>query len=118
MTLKKIIFLNNIQCDIDGEKRVEIWNMFLNLLEDVTINVSMPKNISGKDYGSTEKQPIFATRDRPIVRIRYGSIDVSETQQMAERWVAINFKRQFLWEIVNYDLIPYGSCFGKLVLDV
>ena len=92
--------------------------IFLNLLEGVTINVSMPKNFHAKDYKWTEKQPIFATSDRPIVRIRNRSIDVGETQQMAERWVVINFKHQYLGENVNYDLIPCGLCFVKLVLDV
>ena len=52
---KEIIFLNDIQYDIDGEKRVMPWNMFLNLLESVTINVSMPKNLYAKDYEWTEK---------------------------------------------------------------
>ena len=46
------------------------WNMFLNLLEGVTVNVIMPKNFYVKDYKWIEKQPIFATSDRPIVRIR------------------------------------------------
>ena len=53
--------------------------MFLILLEGVTIKVSKPKIFYAKDYEWTEKQPIFATRDRPIVRKRNGFIDVGET---------------------------------------
>ena len=67
---KEIIFWNDIRYDIDGEKRVMPWNMFLNLLEGVTVNVIMPKNFYVKDYKWIEKQPIFATSDRAIVRIR------------------------------------------------
>ena len=47
---KEIIFLNDIRDDIDWGKRVMPWNMFINLLEGVTINVSMPKNFYAKDY--------------------------------------------------------------------
>ena len=82
------------------------WNIFLSLLEGVTINVNMPKNFYTKDYELTEKQPIFSTSNGPIVRIRNGFIDVGGIQQMAERWVVINFKNQDLEENVNYDLIP------------
>ena len=115
---KEIIFLNDIRDDIDWGKRVMPWNMFLNLLEGVTINVSMPKNFYAKDYEWTEKQPIFAISDRPILRIRSGSIDGGETQQMAERWVVINFRYQYVGENVNYGLVLCGPCFAKLVLDV
>jgi len=115
---KELIFLNDIRYDMDGEKRVMPWNMFLNLLEGVPINVSMPKNFYARDYEWTEKQPIFATSDKQIIRIRNGQLDVGETQQMAERWVVINFKhQQYLGEDVNYNLIPCGPCFAKLILE-
>jgi len=78
----------------------------------------MPKNFYARDYEWTEKQPIFATSDKQIIRIRNGQLDVGETQQMAERWVVINFKhQQYLGEDVNYYLIPCGLCFAKLILE-
>ena len=115
---KEIIFLNDIRYDQDGEKRVMPWNMFLNLLEGVTVNISMPKNFFSKDYEWSERQPIFATADKEIIRIRNGTIDDGETQQMAQRWVLIKFKHQYLGEDVNYDVISCKSCFAKLLLDV
>ena len=110
--------MNDIRYDVDGEKRVMPWNMFLNLLEGVKVNISMPKNFYAKDYEWSERQPIFATSDKPIVRIRDGSIDLGETQQMAERWIVINFQHQYINGRANYDIEPCGSCFAKLVLDV
>ena len=41
---KEVIFLNDIRYDKDGEKKVMPWNMFLNLLEGATVNISMPKS--------------------------------------------------------------------------
>ena len=113
---KEIIFLNDLRYEMHGEKTVMPWNMFLNLLEGVPVNISMPKNFFSKDCQWNKKQPIFSTADKPIIRIRNGAIDVGETQQMAERWIVINFKYQYQGEKVNYDLIPCGRCFAELIL--
>ena len=113
----EIVFLNDIRYDNDGEKRVMPWNMFLNLLEGAAVNISMPKNFNSKDYVWTEKQPIFATSDKPISQIINGRIDVGETEQMKERWIVINFKHQYQADKVNYNLVPCGACFAKLILD-
>ena len=114
---KEVIFLNDIRYDNNGEHRVMPWNMFLNLLEGVTVNISMPKNFYSKDFEWTERQPIFATSDRPIVRIRNGCIDEGETQQMAQRWKIVNFRHQYLGDKVNYNLTSCSSCFAKLILN-
>ena len=114
---KEVIFLNDIRYDSDGEKRVMPWHMFLNLLEGVTVNISMPKNFFSKDFEWSERQPIFATSDKPIIRIRNGSIDEGETEQMAQRWRIIKFQHQYLGKNVNYSLVPCRSCFAKLILD-
>ena len=114
---KEIIFLNDIRYDRDGERRVMPWHMFLNLLEGATVNISMPKNFYSKDYEWSERQPIFATADKPLMRIVNDRLDAGETQQMKERWVILNFKHQYQGENVNYNLIPCASCFAKLILD-
>lgn len=114
---KELIFLNDIRYEVDGEKRIMPWNMFLNLLEGVTVNISMPKNFYSKDFEWSERQPIFATADKPIMRIRNGTLDEGETQQMAQRWQIITFKHQYLGDKVNYNLVCCGSCFAKLILD-
>lgn len=114
---KEVIFLNDIRYDADGERRVMAWNMFLNLLEGTVVNISMPKNFHANDFEWSERQPIFATSDKPIVRIKNGSYDQGETQQMAQRWKILHFQHQYLDEECNYDLIPCGACFAKLILD-
>ena len=112
---KELLFLNDLRYDAHGEKRVMPWHMFLNLLEGATVNISMPKNFFSNDFEWSEKQPIFATADKPIVRIRNGVFDEGETQQMAERWVILRFKHQYLGSKVNYDIPPCKLCFAKLV---
>ena len=114
---KEVVFLNDIRYDHDGEKRVMPWNMFLNLLEGATVNISMPKSFYAKDYEWSQRQPIFATSDKPIVRIRNETLDEGETQQMAQRWKILKFNHQFLDDKANYNLINCGACFSKLILD-
>ena len=41
---KEIIFLNDIRYEDEGEKKVMPSNVFLNLLEGIAVNISMPKN--------------------------------------------------------------------------
>ena len=115
---KEVIFLNDIRYEFDGEKKVMPWNMFLNLLEGATVNISLPKTFFAKDCEWTAKQPIFATADKPILRIHNGKLDIGETQQMAERWEILKFEHQYLGRNANYDLIPCSSCFAKLILDI
>ena len=97
-----------------GEKTVMPWKMFLNLL-GVPVSMNMPKKFFPNIVSGT-KNTIFSTADTPIIRIRKGALDVGETQQMAERWIVINFKYQYQGEKVNYDLIPCGRCFAELIL--
>ena len=113
---KEIIFLNDIRYESDGEKKIMPWHMFLNLLEGATVNISMPKNFYADDYEWVEKQPIFATCENPIVRIKNGSLDEGETQQMAQRWVVLKFRHQYL-EDANHDITPCGRCFAELLLE-
>ena len=55
---KEIIFLNDIRYENGGEKKVMPWNMFLNLLEKITVNISRPKKFYSQDFEWSEWQPI------------------------------------------------------------
>ena len=107
---KEIIFLHDIRYEDDGERKVVPWNIFLNLLEEITVNISRPKKFFSQDFEWSERQPIFATAENPIVRIRDGQLDEGETKQMAQRLKVIKFKHQYLGDKVNYDLIVCSSC--------
>ena len=50
------------------------------LLEGTTVNVSMLKNFYSQDFEWSERQPIFATAENPLVRICDGKLDEGETQ--------------------------------------
>ena len=113
---KEVIFLNDIRYEQEGERRVMAWNKFLNLLEGATINVSMPKNHFAKDMEWKKRQPIFATSEKPIVRVINGKLDTGETAQMEQRWNLLTFRHQYLRDDVNYDLEPCPRCFAELIL--
>ena len=49
------------------------WNMFSNLLEGIAVNISKPKNFYSQDFEWSEWQPIFATAENPLLRIRDGT---------------------------------------------
>ena len=67
---KEIIFLNDLQYEMHGEKTFMPWNMFLNLL-GVPVNISMPKKFFSKDCQWNKKQPIFSTAVRPNFKYQY-----------------------------------------------
>ena len=47
-------------------------------MEGATFNISMPKSFYAKDYEWPQRQPIFATSDKPIVHIRNETLDERE----------------------------------------
>ena len=82
---KEIIFLNDIRYEDGGEKKVMPWNMFLNLLEGITVKISRPKNFYSQDFEWSERQLIFANAKNPIARFRDSKLDEGETQQKVQR---------------------------------
>ena len=52
---KEIIFVNYMRYEGVGEKNVMRWNMFLNLLEGITVNISGPKNFYSQDFEWSER---------------------------------------------------------------
>ena len=52
--IKEVIFVNYMRYEDDGEKNVIRWNMFLNLLEGITVNISRPKNFYSQDFEWSE----------------------------------------------------------------
>ena len=93
------------------------WNLFLNLLDRITVNISRPKYFYSQDFEWSEQQAIFTTTENRIARIRDGKLDEGETQEMSKRWKIIKFEHQYLGDKVNYDLISCSSFFAKLILD-
>ena len=109
--------MNDIGYEDDGKNKMMLWNMFLNLLEGITVNISRPKKFYSQNFEWSERQPIFPTAENPIVRIRDGELDEKKAQQIGQRWNIIKFKHQYLGVKGNYDLIACSSCFAKLILN-
>lgn len=115
---QEIVFLNDIRYEEDGDKKVMEWRIFLNLLEGAPVNISMPKNFFAEDFLWKKRQAIFATAEHPIMRIKNGKVDASESAQMAQRWTILRFTHQYLFEDVNHNLIPCQKCFAELILNL
>ena len=113
---KEVIFLNDLRYEANGEHRVMAWGKFLNLLEGHKVNISRPKNHFDTDIEWTQRQPIFATSDKRITRIKGGVVDDGETQPMAKRWKVLEFTKQYSDDEVKFDILPCGRCFAELIL--
>lgn len=112
---KEVLFFNDLRYEIDGEKQVIPWNIFLDLLEVATVLYN--KKLYSKYFEWSEAQSSLATADKPIVRIVNSYLYVDETQQMNKRLLVLTFKRQYQGRKVNYNLIPCVSYFTRLILD-
>ncbi|KAK2561964.1 hypothetical protein P5673_015391, partial [Acropora cervicornis] len=63
-------------------------------LEGDTVHLPAPKNLSSHDVELQRDTPFFATSDAPIVLVKGGSIDHTNTELMNVRWRFFHFWRQ------------------------
>jgi hypothetical protein len=92
------------------------WGDFLQLLEGDTVHIAAPKNTCSKDIEFNKDMPFFATADAPIVLVKGGSLDQSNTQMMQVRWVFFHFWRQIPQD-AQVNLSPCPKCFARLLID-
>ena len=108
----EIIFLN----DFRWHPKIIAWADFLQALEGDTVHLPAPKNISNRDVELKKDTPFFATSDAPLVLIKAGGIDNTNTQMMNVRWRFFHFWRQIPVE-EQQELLPCGHCFAKFILE-
>ena len=104
----EIIFLN----DFRWHPKIIGWADLLQALEGDTVHLPAPKNISNRDVELKKDTPFFATSDAPLVLIKAGGIDNTNTQMMNVRWRFFHLWRQIPVE-EQQELLPCGHCFAK-----
>lgn len=107
----EIIILN----DFRWSPSIIAWADFLQMLEGDSMHLATPKNFSNKDVIFDKDTPFFATADAPIVLIKGGCIDRSNTEMMSVRWRTFQFFYQ-VKEEERKDLKPCGRCFAEFIL--
>ena len=90
------------------------WADLLLALEGNTIHLTAPKNQSIHVVELQRDTPFFATSDAPIVLVKGGSIDHTNTQMMNVRWRFFHFWRQIPVE-EQHELVPCGHCFSRFI---
>ena len=108
----EIIYLN----DFRWHPKIIAWADLLLALEGDTIHLPAPKNLSSHDVELQRDTPFFATSDAPIVLVKGGSIDHTNTQMMNARWRFFHFWRQIPVE-EQQELVPCGHCFARFILE-
>ena len=108
----ELIFLN----DFRWHPKIIAWADFLQALEGDTVHLPAPKNVCSRDLELNKDTPFFATSDAPLVLIKGGSMDNTNTQMMNVRWKFFHFWSQIPAE-EQHELVPCGHCFAKFILD-
>ena len=108
----EVIFLN----DVRWHPKIIAWADFLQALEGDTVHLPTPKNVCSRDLELKKDTPFFATSDAPLVLIKAGAIDSTNTRMMNVRWRFFHFWNQIPLE-EQQELIPCGRSFAKFILD-
>ena len=80
------------------------------------MHLPTPKNVCSRDLEPNKDTPFFATSDAPLVLIKAGAIDSTNTRMMNVRWRFYHFWNQIPPE-EQQELIPCGRCFAKFIFD-
>ena len=108
----EIIYLN----DFRWHPKIISWADLLLALEGDTVHLPAPKNLSSHDVELNRDTPFFATSNAPIVLVKGGSIDHTNTETMNVRWRFFHFWRQIAVE-KQQQLVPCGHCFSRFLLE-
>lgn len=108
----EVVILN----DFRWHPSIIAWGDFLQLLEGDTVHLPAPKSFAHKDIEFTKDTPFFATSDAPLVLIKGGSIDKTNTDMMQVRWRFFYLWRQ-IPEEKQVRLQPCPHCFARFIVD-
>ena len=81
-----------------------------------TVHLPTPKNVCSRHLELNKDTPFFAPSDAPLVLIKGGAIDSTNSRMMNVRWRFYHFWNQKQPE-EQQELIPCGRCFAKFILD-
>lgn len=108
----EIIFLN----DFRWSPQIIPWHDLLLLLEGQLVHFPAPKTHFAQDIVLSGQTPVFATGKQPLVFIKGGNVDDTETEMMKVRWNHFTFKSQ-IPEHEQREIAPCGACFAKFIIN-
>ena len=80
------------------------------------VHLPAPKTFCKRDLELTEDTPFFATADAPLVLIRKGTIDGTNTEMMNVRWRYFHFWKK-IPQAEQKHFAPCGHCFARFILS-
>ena len=108
----EVIFLN----DFRWHPTIIAWPDLLQALEGDIIHLPVPKNFCQRDVELNSDTPFFATADAPLVLIKGGTLDRTNTEMMDSRWCFFQF-----WNTIpqsqQREITPCGQCFARFILE-
>ena len=107
----EVIFLNDFRWD----PKLIAWADLLQALEGDVVHLPAPKTFCQRDLELTADTPFFATADAPMVLIRGGSVDRTNTEMMDVRWRFFHFWKKIPQE-QQRQFSPCGRCFARFIL--
>ena len=108
----EVIYLN----DFRWSRTVIAWADLLQALEGDVVHLPAPKNFCRRDLELSADTPFFATSDAPLVLIKGGNVDHTNTEMMNVRWKLFHFSRPIPQDS-QIKMEPCGHCFAKFILD-
>ena len=108
----EVIFLN----DFRWEPKLIAWADLLQALEGDIVHLPAPKTFCKRDLELTEDTPFFATADAPLVLIRKGTMDRTNTEMMNVRWRYFHFWKK-IPQAEQKHFAPCGRCFARFILS-
>ena len=106
------IFLN----DFRWSQQVIPWHDLLLMLEGQIVHLPAPKTHYAKDIVFDEDTPIFCSGKQPLLFLKHGIIDQTETEMMAVRWRVFKFTHQISQE-QQQDIPVCPKCFARFILS-
>ena len=108
----EIIYLN----DFRWSATVIAWADLLQALEGDLVHLPAPKNFCRRDLELSADTPFFAMSDAPLVLIKGGNIDHTNTEMMNVRWKFFKFCKP-IPEASQVKFEPCGHCFANFILS-
>ena len=106
------IFLN----DFRWSQQIIPWHDLLLMLKGQIVHLPAPKTHYAKDIVFDEDTPIFCTGKQPLLFLKHGIIDQTETEMMAVRWRVFKFTHQISQE-QQQDIPVCPKCFARFILS-
>ena len=102
--------------DFRWHLKIVAWGDLLLALKGDTVHLPTPKHLSSHEVKLQRGTYFLATSDAPIVFVKGGSIDYTNTQIANVKWRFFHLWRQIPVD-EKQELVPCGQCFARFILE-